>query len=92
MKHYKPSGELQGDTKAMPDQGTSRGRQGGSTYGADVGPELTKIGATLTQEQKKEQMKSLQESRKAQMKSILTKEQVERLEAKGKNRGGKTKK
>lgn len=26
--HYKPSGELQGDTKAMPDRGTTTGMTG----------------------------------------------------------------
>lgn len=34
--NYKPSGELQGDTKAMPDRGTSVGFNG-DTYGADTG-------------------------------------------------------
>lgn len=32
---YKPSGELQGDTKAMPDRGTGTGLNG-DTYGADL--------------------------------------------------------
>lgn len=32
---YKPSGELQGDTKPMPDRGTTTGLQG-DTYGADL--------------------------------------------------------
>lgn len=32
---YKPSGELQGDTKAMPDRGTTPGYSG-DTYGADL--------------------------------------------------------
>ena len=31
--NYKPSGELQGDTKAMPDRGTRTGMNG-DTYGA----------------------------------------------------------
>jgi len=31
---YKPSGELQGDTKPMPDRGTSTGVS--DTYGADL--------------------------------------------------------
>lgn len=33
---YKPSGELQGDTKPMPDRGTRTGLNG-DTYGADIG-------------------------------------------------------
>lgn len=32
--NYKPSGELQGDTKAMPDRGTSTGVT--DTYGANL--------------------------------------------------------
>ncbi len=36
---YKPSGELQGDTKPMPDRGVSTGL--GDTYGADTGPMAT---------------------------------------------------
>lgn len=33
--NYKPSGELQGDTKAMPNRGTSTGMNG-DTYGASL--------------------------------------------------------
>ena len=33
--NYKPSGELQGDTKAMPDRGTRTGMNG-DTYGASL--------------------------------------------------------
>jgi len=33
--NYKPSGELQGDTKAMPDRGTRTGMNG-DAMGADV--------------------------------------------------------
>lgn len=32
--NYRPSGELQGDTKAMPDRGTKTGAT--DTYGADI--------------------------------------------------------
>lgn len=37
--NYRPNGEVQGDTKDIPDRGTSRGM--GSTYGADVGGDAT---------------------------------------------------
>lgn len=33
--NYKPNGELQGDTKAIPDRGTSTGLNG-DTYGASI--------------------------------------------------------
>lgn len=33
--NYKPTGELQGDTKAMPDRGTGTGLNG-DTYGASI--------------------------------------------------------
>lgn len=36
---YKPNGEVQGDTKAMPDRGTSTGAS--DTYGADISPDAT---------------------------------------------------
>ena len=32
---YRPTGDLQGDTKAMPDRGTGTGLNG-DTYGADI--------------------------------------------------------
>lgn len=37
---YKPNGELQGDTKPMPDRGTSTGMNGDS-YGADLSQDST---------------------------------------------------
>lgn len=37
---YTPSGDLQGDTKPMPDRGTTTGLQG-DTYGADLGCDAT---------------------------------------------------
>jgi hypothetical protein len=36
---YCPNGELQGDTKPMPDRGTSTGVT--DTYGADIGQDAT---------------------------------------------------
>jgi hypothetical protein len=36
---YTPSGELQGDTRSMPDRGTSSGVS--DTYGADLGQDAT---------------------------------------------------
>ena len=36
---YKPSGELQGDTKPMRDKGTATGVH--DTYGADLSPDAT---------------------------------------------------
>jgi hypothetical protein len=36
---YKPNGELQGDTKPMPDRGTTTGVT--DTYGADVSQDAT---------------------------------------------------
>lgn len=36
---YCPTGELQGDTKPMPDRGTSTGVS--DTYGADLGQDAT---------------------------------------------------
>lgn len=36
---YTPSGELQGDTRAMPDRGTSTGVT--DSYGADLGADAT---------------------------------------------------
>ncbi len=36
---YHPNGELQGDTKPMPDRGTSTGVT--DTYGADIGQDAT---------------------------------------------------
>lgn len=38
--NYRPSGELQGDTKAIPSKGTGTGMNG-DTYGADLGPDAT---------------------------------------------------
>lgn len=38
--NYIPNGELQGDTKPMPDRGTSTGLNG-DTYGADIGSDAT---------------------------------------------------
>lgn len=38
--NYKPSGDLQGDTKAMPDRGTKTGMNG-DTYGANCSPDAT---------------------------------------------------
>ena len=38
--NYIPSGDLQGDTKAMPDRGTSTGMNG-DTYEADLAPDAT---------------------------------------------------
>lgn len=38
--NYIPTGELQGDTKAMPDRGTSTGMNGDS-YEADLGQDST---------------------------------------------------
>ena len=35
-QNYKPSGELQGDTKPMPNRGTSSGMVPGSNYGASM--------------------------------------------------------
>lgn len=35
--NYRPSGELQGDTKDLPDRGTGTGVT--DTYGADIGPD-----------------------------------------------------
>lgn len=37
---YRPTGELQGDTKPMPDRGTGTGLNG-DTYGADIGVDAT---------------------------------------------------
>jgi hypothetical protein len=36
--NYRPSGDLQGDTKAMPDRGTGTGMDGDS-YGASLSPD-----------------------------------------------------
>lgn len=38
--NYRPSGELQGDTKAMPNRGTKTGMNG-DTYGADLSGDAT---------------------------------------------------
>lgn len=38
--NYRPNGELQGDTKAMPNRGTKTGLNG-DTYGADLSPDAT---------------------------------------------------
>lgn len=38
--NYKPTGDLQGDTKAMPDRGTTTGLNG-DTYGADLSQDAT---------------------------------------------------
>lgn len=37
---YIPNGDLQGDTKGMPDRGTSTGLNG-DTYGADISGDAT---------------------------------------------------
>lgn len=37
---YKPNGTLQGDSKSMPDRGTSTGSSG-DTYGADTNQDAT---------------------------------------------------
>lgn len=39
---YSPSGNLQGDTKPMPDRGTGTGLNG-DTYGADIGQDATNV-------------------------------------------------
>lgn len=42
--NYRPTGELQGDTKAMPDRGTTTGMNG-DTYGADIGADsINRVG------------------------------------------------
>lgn len=38
--NYKPNGDLQGDSKSMPERGTSTGMNG-DTYGADLSQEST---------------------------------------------------
>lgn len=38
--NYIPTGELQGDTKGMPDRGTKTGMNG-DTYGASLDPDAT---------------------------------------------------
>lgn len=38
--NYRPSGDLQGDTKAMPNRGTKTGMNG-DTYGADLSGDAT---------------------------------------------------
>lgn len=38
--NYHPSGELQGDSKGMPDKGTGTGLNG-DTYGADISGDST---------------------------------------------------
>ena len=40
--NYRPSGELQGDTKAMPDRGTSTGMSGNTDMGGmSINPDAT---------------------------------------------------
>lgn len=43
---YTPSGELQGDTRSMPDRGTSSGVS--DTYGADLGQDATNREGSIT--------------------------------------------
>lgn len=43
---YTPSGELQGDTKEMPDRGCTTGFQGGN-HGADFGVDVTNAMGSL---------------------------------------------
>lgn len=56
--NYKPNGELQGDTRAMPDRGTSTGFNG-DTYGADTSPKATnRQGSVSTKSDPWDQAKS----------------------------------
>jgi hypothetical protein len=38
--NYRPNGQIQGNTKDLPDRGTSTGLNG-DTYGADIGADAT---------------------------------------------------
>lgn len=44
--NYKPNGEVQGDSKAIPDRGTSTGMNGDS-YGADLSQDSTNSAGSI---------------------------------------------
>lgn len=52
---YIPSGQLQGDTAAMPDRGTGTGMNGDS-YGADLSPEALNRMGSITGSSKSDPM------------------------------------
>jgi hypothetical protein len=53
--HYIPSGQLQGDTGAMPDRGTSVGMAGDS-YGADLSQDAIDRAGSITGSSKSDPM------------------------------------
>ncbi len=52
---YKPTGDLQGDDKGMPNAGTGTGLNG-DTYGADIGPSSTNREGSITGATKSDDM------------------------------------